>query len=61
MNHQPNREIDPIQYPTLAKYDPKMIWTAVEKLQTQYPDMTEEQCLLNLEMDMQQIELMSQG
>lgn len=59
--NQTNREIDPLQYPTLAKYVPTMVWTSVEKLQERYPDMTEEQCLLTLEMDFEQIELMSKG
>lgn len=52
-------EFDKKEYPTLATYQPKMIWEAVKKLQTKYPDMTEQQCLLNLEMDMAQIDQMS--
>lgn len=54
-------EIDPKQYPTLAKYSEAMIWDAVLKLMTKYPDMTREQCLLNLEMDLAQQEQMALG
>ena len=43
-----DRELDPDQYPTLIKYQPRQIWNAVVNLQNKYPDMTEEQCLLNL-------------
>ncbi len=55
MNHM---EIDKKQYPTLATYPQQMIHDAVKKLQAKYPDMTEQQCLLNLEMDLHQIDLM---
>ena len=59
-NQQPREEeLDPEQYPTLVQYQPKMIWDAVAKLQAKYPDMTEQQCLLNLEMDLAQIDLMA--
>ena len=44
--------IDPKQYPTLVTYPSKMIENAVLRLKEKYPDMTEEQCLLNLEMDL---------
>ncbi|MFZ2187329.1 MAG: hypothetical protein WAV46_01745 [Candidatus Moraniibacteriota bacterium] len=54
-----NKELDKKEYPTLATYPPKMIWDAVEKLQAKYPDMTEQQCLLNLEMDLGQIDQMA--
>lgn len=47
------------QYPTLATYPLPMIEKAVEKLQAKYPDMTEQQCLLNLEMDLAQISQMA--
>ena len=50
------KKLDPIKYPTLAKYQPGQIWDAVAKLQAKYPDMTEQQCLLNLEMDFAQKE-----
>lgn len=52
-------ELNPIQYPTLVKYQPKQIWDAVAKLQAKFPDMTEKQCLLNLEMDLAQQEQMA--
>lgn len=35
------KEINKKDYPTLATYNPKQIWEAVEKLQKKYPDMTE--------------------
>ena len=53
------KDIDPIKYPTLAKYQPEQIWDAVTKLQAKYPDMTEQQCLSNLEMDLSQQEQMA--
>lgn len=53
------KELNPVQYPTLVKYQPKQIQDAVIKLQARYPDMTEQQCLLNLEMDLSQQEQMS--
>lgn len=49
-------QINPTQYPTLSTYPLLMIEKAVERLQAKYPDMTEQQCLLNLEMDMAQID-----
>lgn len=52
-----NQPLDKKDYPTLVQYQPKMIWEAVQKLQAKYPDMTEDQCLLNLEMDLEQIQL----
>ncbi len=54
-----SKKLNKKEYPTLVKYHPEKIWEAVKKLQTKYPDMTEEQCLLNLEMDLAQIEQMS--
>jgi hypothetical protein len=48
--------LDKEQYPTLIKYQPEKIWASVKKLQEKYPDMTEQQCLLNLEMDLAQID-----
>ncbi len=53
--------IDRTKYPTLATYNPKQIWDAVTKLQAKYPDMTEQQCLLNLEMDLAQMDQMALG
>lgn len=53
------KEFNKNEYPTLAQYPPVKIWEAVEKLQAKHPDMTEEQCLLNLEIDLAQIEQMS--
>lgn len=47
------------KYETLATYPYEMIKSAVEKLQVKYPEMTEEQCLLNLDMDLAQIEQQS--
>ena len=52
------RQIDEKDYPTLATYQPEKIWEAVESLQKKYPDMTERQCLLNLEIDLAQIDQM---
>jgi hypothetical protein len=52
-------EIDPIQFPTLVTYQPNQIWDAVAKLQAKYPDMTEQMCLNNLEMDLSQQEQMA--
>ena len=49
-------KLDPKEYPTLVTYQFDMIKTAVEKLQAKYPDMSERQCLLNLEMDLAQID-----
>ncbi len=51
--------LDKNQYPTLAKLPPKILWASVKKLQEKYPDMTEQQCLLNLEMDLAQIDQMA--
>lgn len=53
------KEFNKNEYPTLAQYPAAKIWEAVEKLQAKYPDMTEEQCLLNLEIDLAQIEQMA--
>ncbi len=53
--------LDPKEYPTLVKYQPKVIWQAVERLQEKYPDMTEEQCLLNLEMSLAEQEQLATG
>lgn len=63
MNNHNNgtEELNPIKYPTLATYQPNQIWEAVAKLQKNHPDMTEQQCLLNLEMDLAQIDQMSRG
>lgn len=47
------------EYETLATYPLEMIKSAVEKLQAKYPDMSEEQCLLNLDMDLAQIDQQS--
>jgi len=55
----PKKEFNKKEYPTLAQYPAAKIWEAVEKLQAKYPDMTEEQCLLNLEIDLAQIEQMA--
>ncbi len=49
------------QYPTLNKYQPEIILKTVKKLQEKYPDMTEEQCLLNLEMDLSEQEQLATG
>ena len=43
------------------KYAPKQIWDAVKSLQEKYPDMTTDQCLINLEMDLAQIEQEATG
>ncbi len=56
-----DRELDPDQYPTLAQYQPRQIWEAVINLQGRFPDMTENQCLLNLEMDLAEKELLTKG
>ena len=56
-----DEEFDPIQYPTLVKYQPRQIWNAVIELQGRHSDMTEEQCLLNLEMDLFEKELLTKG
>ncbi len=49
--------LDPKKYPELVKYSENQIQTAVSSLQKKYPDMTEQQCLLNLEMDLEEIQL----
>lgn len=54
-------ELNPDKFPTLVKYAPKQIWDAVKSLQEKYPDMTTDQCLINLEMDLAQIEQESTG
>jgi len=54
-----NKELDPVKYPTLVTYQPEQIWDAVAKLQAKYPDMTEQQCLLNLEMDLEEKNLLA--
>lgn len=54
-------KIDPKQYPTLATYSFKIIENAVLKLQEKYPDMTEEQCLINLEMDLAEQDQLAKG
>ena len=56
-----DQDFDPAQYPTLAKYPPRMAWEAVIELQGKYPGMTEEQCLLNLDMDLEEKELLAKG
>ncbi len=53
--------LDPVKYPTLVQYQPEQIWSAVEKLQAKYADMTESQCLLNLEMSMAEQEQLATG
>ncbi len=53
------KEIDATQFPTLAKYHPKQIWDAVDRLQERDPTTTEHMALVNLEMDLHQQELMS--
>jgi hypothetical protein len=54
-------ELNPDEFPTLVKYAPKQIWDAVKGLQEKYPDMTTDQCLINLEMDLAQIEQEATG
>ncbi len=54
-------KIDSKQYPTLATYLFTQIETAVRRLQEKYPDMTEEQCLLNLEMSLAEQEQLATG
>lgn len=54
-------KIDSKQYPTLATYPFNQIETAVLRLQEKYPDMSEEQCLLNLEMDLAEQEQLATG
>ncbi len=54
-----NQKLNPKEYPTLVQYQPKQIEEAVKKLQAKHPDMTERQCLLNLEMDLAQIDQMA--
>lgn len=58
-NVDSKKEFNKNEYPTLAQYPAAKIWEAVGKLQVKYPDMTEEQCLLNLETDLAQIEQMA--
>jgi len=53
-------KIDSKQYPTLATYPFNQIETAVLRLQEKY-HMTEEQCLLNLEMDLAEQEQLATG
>lgn len=55
------KTIDKKEYPTLVKFQSEQVWEAVNKLQVKYPDMTEEMCLLNLEMDLAQIEQEATG
>jgi hypothetical protein len=54
-------KLDPKEYPTLVKYQPEMIEEAVSRLQERYLDMTRQQCLLNLEMDLEEKELLAKG
>lgn len=54
-------KIDSKQYPTLATYPFSQIENAVVKLQERHPDMTKEQCLLNLEMDLAEQEQLATG
>lgn len=56
-----DRELDPVQYPTLFKHQPRTVWNTVLRLQEKYPDMTEDQCLLNLEMDLAEQEQLATG
>ncbi len=56
-----DQEFDPIEYPTLIKYTPRQIWNTVISLQSKYPNMTDEQCLLNLEMDLAEQEQLATG
>lgn len=56
-----DRDLDPDQYPTLVQYQPRQIWDAVINLQGRYPDMTEAQCLLNLEMSLSEQEQLATG
>ena len=60
MNKQ-QKTIDKKFYPTLATYPPKMIWDGVKKLMETYPGMTEQQCLLNLEMDLAEQDQLALG
>ncbi len=56
-----DRELDYDRYPTLVQYQPRQIWKAVISLQAKHPDMTEEQCLVNLEMDLAEKEQLAKG
>ncbi|MFA5131762.1 MAG: hypothetical protein WC444_00355 [Candidatus Paceibacterota bacterium] len=53
------KKIDPLKYPTLSKYPPEVVWATVSNLIERYPDMTDNQCLTNLEMDFAQKEQMA--
>jgi hypothetical protein len=53
------RVIDKKEYPILAQYQPNIIWKKVDSLMKTFPDMTEQQCLINLEMDLAQVDQMS--
>ncbi len=56
-----NEKLDPKQYPTLVQYQPNQILDAVKRLQEKYPDMTEDQCLLNLEMSLAEQDQLARG
>jgi hypothetical protein len=48
--------LDPIKYPTLSKYPTETIEVALAKLHGKYPQMSQEDCLKNLENDISQQE-----
>jgi len=54
------QSIDPIEFPTLLKYDSHKIEEAIQKLMKQH-HMTRQQCLVNLEMDLSEAEQLSGG
>lgn len=41
--------LDPIKYPILSAYPKETIRIALEKLREKYPQLSEEECLKNLE------------
>lgn len=53
-NNKP-QPFNPIAFPTLAKYDRQIIEDAIQKLMKQH-GMTRQQCLVNLEQDLSEIE-----
>lgn len=52
------QSFDPIEFPTLVKYDSQQIEDAIQKLMKAH-DITRDQALINLEMDLSEIEAQS--
>lgn len=58
MSDNKPQPFNPIEFPTLVKYDSQQIENAIQKLMKEH-SMTRQQALVNLEMDLSEIETQS--